>query len=183
MPDIDLDRPIFELETGKLYKVISENKIFYTVAEKFSTGKIVVTEKEKVEEIHNFNSKLQTLIHPIDWIRYQWIKNDTGTVLSEIVSSIPGGQLIGKGIDIINTFIGGKSVMTQEVGFLDSVKGQLVTFIVRWIMKVGSGVLGAHGISEGSVTEIVGALIMLLIGVVMSFFGQKKAINTDPKSL
>lgn len=62
----------------------------------------------------------------------------------------------------------------------ESLKGFIVPFLTRWILKVGAGALLTLGITEGSATEVVGALVAFVVGVVMSLVNHKTAINTPP---
>ena len=70
--------------------------------------------------------------------------------------------------------------MEQEVNFIESIKGFLSGIVVRWIMKAAGGALVGVGISEGSIVEIVGGGLSFLIGIVISLFQQKKAVNQVP---
>lgn len=60
---------------------------------------------------------------------------------------------------------------------LNSLKGFVVPIIVRWILKVAGTVLVTVGISENSVYEIVFGLVTFIIGIIISLFNHKKAIN------
>lgn len=61
-----------------------------------------------------------------------------------------------------------------------TVKSSIIGFLVRWVLKIGAGALATIGISEGSITEIVTALVMLIIGVVISLIQHKKIAYTNP---
>lgn len=62
----------------------------------------------------------------------------------------------------------------------DDLKNYIVGFIVRWLMKIGGGFFLAHGISQNSIEEIVGAVIGILIGLFISLFQHKKAVDEYP---
>ena len=62
-----------------------------------------------------------------------------------------------------------------------TVKNFIVAKLVQWILKVGSGVLLTLGISNDSLTEIIGAIVSLLLGIIYSLFTHKKIALTDPK--
>ena len=51
---------------------------------------------------------------------------------------------------------------------------EIVLLVVRWILKVGAGWLAAIGISTGAAEEVLVAVIMFLIGVIISLFQRKK---------
>lgn len=63
---------------------------------------------------------------------------------------------------------------------VNDLKGYLVNIIVQWILKIGGGIVLANGISQGSVTEIVGAALGIIIGLVMHLFNTSKAVNATP---
>lgn len=51
---------------------------------------------------------------------------------------------------------------------------ELVLILVRWILKVGAGWLAAVGISQSSAQEVLFAVIMFLVGVIISLFQRKQ---------
>ena len=61
--------------------------------------------------------------------------------------------------------------------FLNSLKGFIVPFLVRWVLKIGGTYLATIGISDGSVEEIVGGIVAVLIGLIISLFNHKKAVE------
>ena len=61
---------------------------------------------------------------------------------------------------------------------MDDITGFLVPFIVRLVLKVGAGALLTLGISEGSAVEVIGAVVALAVGWIMSKLNWTKAINT-----
>ena len=63
---------------------------------------------------------------------------------------------------------------------LSFIKDYIVSFLVRWVLKIGGGFLLAHGISQGSTTEVVTAIASALIGIVISLVNHNSAINTPP---
>jgi hypothetical protein len=62
----------------------------------------------------------------------------------------------------------------------DYIKNFLTGLIVRWVLKIGCGFLLSVGIQSGTVTEIVGAIVAIVVGLAISLFQQKKAVNTTP---
>lgn len=67
---------------------------------------------------------------------------------------------------------------TMETQF--DVKKFIVGGIVRWLLKIGGGALLGLGITEGSLIEIVGAIVAFVTGIIISWFNSKKLLNTDP---
>lgn len=65
---------------------------------------------------------------------------------------------------------------------MNEIKQFLAGFIFRWVMKIAGGYLLSVGISEGSILEIVTAVVTILIGLVISLFQHKKAIEQLPPS-
>jgi hypothetical protein len=61
---------------------------------------------------------------------------------------------------------------------LDQIKQFIVGFIVRWILKIGGAWLATIGIQQGTIEEIVGGLIAIIIGIIISLFQTKKALET-----
>lgn len=51
---------------------------------------------------------------------------------------------------------------------------EIVLILVRWILKVGAGWFAAVGISTGAAEEVLVAVIMFLVGVIISLFQRKK---------
>jgi len=68
-----------------------------------------------------------------------------------------------------------------ETKMWNTIKNFLVAKLVQWILKVGAGVLGTLGISNGSLEEIIGAIVSLVLGIVYSLLTHKKLALTDPK--
>ena len=62
----------------------------------------------------------------------------------------------------------------------DELKGYFTGMAVRWILKVAGGFLLSVGVSSDNVTAIVSAVISILVGLAISLFQQKKAVNQDP---
>ena len=63
---------------------------------------------------------------------------------------------------------------------MDQIKAFLSNAIVIWILGLGGGVLGTLGISSGSVTEIVTALVGLILAWLGHAIGLKLALNAIP---
>lgn len=64
---------------------------------------------------------------------------------------------------------------------LTTLKTLLTTFLVRWILKIGGTVLASAGISESSLYEVIGGIVMILFGMILSWFSHQKALNTPVK--
>jgi hypothetical protein len=62
----------------------------------------------------------------------------------------------------------------------ETLKGFIVPFLVRWILKIGAGFILSLGISTGSATEVITAIVMAVVGIVMSLVNHKTAIETPP---
>ena len=60
----------------------------------------------------------------------------------------------------------------------DTLKNFFGGMVVRWVLKIGGGFLLNLGISEKSVAEVVGAGVAILVGLLISLFQHKKAIET-----
>jgi hypothetical protein len=68
----------------------------------------------------------------------------------------------------------------NDSSILESVKGFVTGILGRWILKIGGGFLLSVGISSDSTLQIVGAIVSIVAGIVISLFQQKQAINTPP---
>ncbi len=62
----------------------------------------------------------------------------------------------------------------------DTLKTYLVGMILRWIAKIGGGILLTIGISQNSWEEIVTAILSILIGIITSLVQHKKIALTEP---
>lgn len=110
---------------------------------------------KKVDEIAN-NNTIDDSVNWFDLIK-EWTRQN---LTNDILKSIQGGN------------------MGEEVDFKKLVTG----LIVRWILKVGSGALLALGISAGSATEILTAVVTFVIGMVISLVQNKTLLNSTPQS-
>lgn len=63
---------------------------------------------------------------------------------------------------------------------LESLKGFITGILFRWIMKIGGTWLATIGLESGKVEELIGGIVMVLIGLVVSLIQQKKAVFTPP---
>lgn len=70
-----------------------------------------------------------------------------------------------------------------EAKMIDTLKNFIVGFVTRWVLKIGGGFLLAVGINDGKAEEIIGALVSIVVGLVISLFQQKKALETDLKTI
>jgi len=76
--------------------------------------------------------------------------------------------------------VGFLSSSTGELNRMENIKGFLTGLLVRWILKIGGGFLLSVGISEGSLTEVVAAVLSIIIGLAISLFQHNKAIEQTP---
>ena len=70
-----------------------------------------------------------------------------------------------------------------ETKMIDTLKNFIVGFVTRWILKIGGGFLLSVGLASGKVEEIVGAIVSIVVCLLISLFQQKKALETDLKTL
>lgn len=70
-----------------------------------------------------------------------------------------------------------------EDKMLDTLKNFIVGFVTRWVLKIGGGFLLAVGINDGKAEEIIGALVSIIVGLLISLFQQDKALKTDLKTI
>jgi len=63
---------------------------------------------------------------------------------------------------------------------LKAIVQTIVLFIVRWVMKVGAGAIGAIGVSTGAIEEVLIGLLMFAVGALISLFQRKKDLATVP---
>lgn len=69
----------------------------------------------------------------------------------------------------------------EEKRIMETIKNFIVGFIFRWVLKIGGGFFLAVGLSEGKVEELIGAIVSIVIGLVISLFQHDKAIKTEAK--
>ena len=60
---------------------------------------------------------------------------------------------------------------------MNDIKKFLTGILVRWILKIGGAWLATIGIGSGTVGEIIGGILAILLGMVISIFQTKKAID------
>jgi len=60
---------------------------------------------------------------------------------------------------------------------MNDIKKFLTGILVRWILKIGGAWLATIGIGSGTVEEIIGGILAILLGMVISIFQTKKAID------
>lgn len=65
----------------------------------------------------------------------------------------------------------------------ETIKSYLTGMILRWIAKIGGGILLTIGISQNSWEEIITAIISIIAGVVTSIVQHKKALLSDPSDI
>lgn len=56
----------------------------------------------------------------------------------------------------------------------------IVLILVRWLLKLGAGVLATLGISSGAAEEVLMGVLMFVIGVIISVVQRKKDLATPP---
>lgn len=65
--------------------------------------------------------------------------------------------------------------------FLKSLQTLLTTFLTRWLLKIAGTFFVTIGFESGKVEEIVGGLVAIVIGMVVSWISHKKALETEVK--
>lgn len=68
--------------------------------------------------------------------------------------------------------------MTSLNDFLAQIKTFLTGFILRWVLKIGGAYFATIGVETGTIEEIVGGLVAIIVGVVISLFQHNKAVKT-----
>ena len=63
-------------------------------------------------------------------------------------------------------------------GSFEDLKPFIVGFLTRWVLKIGGGYFLSVGVSESSVEKIVGSVVAIIVGLIISLKNQKKAIET-----
>jgi hypothetical protein len=56
----------------------------------------------------------------------------------------------------------------------------VVLLLLRWSLKFYGGFLAVNGVSEEAFVEVIGGLLMALIGVIISLVTKKKDLATPP---
>lgn len=64
----------------------------------------------------------------------------------------------------------------------ESIKGFLVGILSRWLFKLLGGVLIGLGYTESSAMELIVGILSFAVGIIISLFQQKKAVNMVPPS-
>jgi len=64
---------------------------------------------------------------------------------------------------------------------MGDIKKFLTGILVRWILKLGGAWLLTIGVGTDTVEEIIGGILAILIGMIISLFQTKKAINMPVK--
>jgi len=63
----------------------------------------------------------------------------------------------------------------------EQIKKFLTGIIVRWILKLAGAWLLTIGVGSGTIEEIIGGVLAILIGMIISIFQTKKAIDMPVK--
>lgn len=61
---------------------------------------------------------------------------------------------------------------------MEEIKSFLVGFIVKWLLQIGGTFFLTIGVQQQTIEEIIGGLVAILSGIVVSLIQHKKAINT-----
>lgn len=64
--------------------------------------------------------------------------------------------------------------------FLSALKTFLTTFLLRWVLKIGGTFLATIGLQSDKVEEIIGGIVAVVIGMLVSWISNKKALAADP---
>ena len=64
---------------------------------------------------------------------------------------------------------------------LDELKNFITGFLFRWVLKIGGTYFATIGIENGTIEQIVGGLIAIIFGIVVSLLQTKKALDTPVK--
>lgn len=64
---------------------------------------------------------------------------------------------------------------------LDELKNFITGFVVRWVLKIGGTYFVTIGIEQDLVTNIIGGVVAIIFGIVISLFQTKKALNKVPE--
>lgn len=62
----------------------------------------------------------------------------------------------------------------------ETLKGFVVGILSRWILKLVGGFLLGLGYTQDSAEALVVGVLSFVVGIVISIFQQKKAVNTPP---
>lgn len=62
---------------------------------------------------------------------------------------------------------------------MENLKQFITGFLVRWLLKVGGGYFIAIGVTENILIPIIGGIISILAGIIISLFQQNKALNME----
>ena len=63
---------------------------------------------------------------------------------------------------------------------VENIKDYIVGILLRWVLKIGGTWLASIGVSEGDIASIIGGIVAVIVGVIISLFQQKKAVNAEP---
>jgi hypothetical protein len=64
---------------------------------------------------------------------------------------------------------------------LDEVRNFIVGFLLRWALKIGGTYFATIGIESGTIEQIIGGLASIVLGILVSLFQTKKALDTPVK--
>ncbi|MBE0538396.1 MAG: hypothetical protein IH620_01685 [Ignavibacterium sp.] len=60
---------------------------------------------------------------------------------------------------------------------IDQIKEFIIGFIVRWVLKIGGAYFITIGIEQSTIEQIIGGLVAIVIGIIISLFQTKKALD------
>lgn len=61
---------------------------------------------------------------------------------------------------------------------MEELKSFLVGFIVKWLLQIGGTFFLTIGVQQQTIEEIVGGLVAIVTGLIVSLIQHKKAMNT-----
>ena len=64
---------------------------------------------------------------------------------------------------------------------MGDIKEFLTGIIVRWVLKLGGVWLISIGVDEATIWGVIGGIIAILIGMIMTLFQTKKAVDKPVK--
>lgn len=68
-------------------------------------------------------------------------------------------------------------------GIIRETRSFLTGFAVRWVLKIAGTYFATIGIENRTLEEIIGGLLAIISGIVISLFQHKKALETNPSTL
>jgi|GEM_PF-3201254 len=142
---------------------------------------IDIMEKPEVIKPETFFQRLKRKYHSVIDLAVGIVDLFTKGAASKIENSIDA---------ILTDDTENKNIISNKNGdvtMLDTIQNFIVGMIFRWIMKIGGTFLVSAGFSSADLTqkltEIIGGFVAIGIGIVVSLFQHKKALETDLKTV